>query len=630
MWERIQNHWLWLSAAALCLWLLLTATMQYRWINRVSEADHQQRRALLETTLRNLQGEFDRELRDATQAFRRALGVAPDTDWEPQLNAACAQWLRETERPRLIAAVSFALTQRGATVFKRRALDENSFTPRAWPAALTPYRAMLEQRLRAPGGDLPLTPRDLAQEFSDGRPLLAFQLVEDPRRQAELAAAPELADAPGRPAPQRNAMELLTTLRPAPAGASLRGPELMGWCFLELDAAYLQTQWLPNLIGRSFGQRALGDMEGYDVAVLTGAPPRALYQNNQSKRANTVAAFNTADAALVLFARRIQNQQEGPPRPRPPRPPRAGPPVNDRLPPAEFQAFDAAVDPQAWRLVVRNAAGSLETAIRQARWRNLALGFSVLLILAASFVLLMLAMQRVRRLAAQQLEFVAGVSHELRTPLAVIQSASHNLAQGMVRDPSRVQQYGAAIQTEARRLSHQLEQMLAYAGIQSGRSFYDLRPVKLADVGARALADYAAALTADGWQVEWDVSADLPLVLADAQALESVIKNLLHNAQKYAAAGRWLGVSATQHGDKIQLVIADCGPGIAAADLPHLFEPFYRGQRVLASTVPGAGLGLSLVQRYLQAMGGRVTVKSGAGAGTAFTLHLPIASETVP
>lgn len=651
MWQRIQTslraNWLLCGGAVLCVLLLLTAILQYRWINRVSESDQQLRHMLLEMTLRNFQRDFDRRLREALQFYQRALGVGPGTDWEPRLGAALERWQKESTDPRLIEAVSFAtLDKTGATVFKRRAGEETDFTSQPWPADLLSYRKMLEQRLRTRGGDLPLTPRDLVQEFAAGKPVLVLQLVEDAVRQAELAAAPDGMDRFGRP-PQRKLEELLETLTPAPTKPPPGRAELRGWVFLELDATYLQTQWLPEMLGRYFGQRG---MEGYQMALLTGQPPRALYASN----AEPAAAFETADAALVLFTRRIQNAQEPRPNnpplppppppappawlgqanpgPPPPRPPGNGPapevpPQAGRRPRQEFTAFRAADDPAAWRLVVKDASGSVETAIAQARRHNLALALGMVLMLTASFVLMILAMQRARRLAAQQLEFVAGVSHELRTPLSVIQSTSHNLAQGLVKDPSRVQQYGAAIQTEVRRLSNQIEQMLAFAGIQAGRKLYEARPLNLTEVCARALAEYSAGFTAEGWQVECKIPADLPLVQADAQALESTLKNLLHNAQKYAATGRWLSVQANALAHEVQLTVADHGPGIAAADVPHIFEPFYRSRSVITTTIPGAGLGLNLVQRHMQAMGGRVTVKTAAGAGTAFTLHLPLAKQ---
>ncbi len=281
--------------------------------------------------------------------------------------------------------------------------------------------------------------------------------------------------------------------------------------------------------------------------------------------------------------------------------------------------------PNSWQLAVKYKSGSLEQTVHQTRRRNLAFSFGTLLILAGSIALLAMTAFRSRKLAAQQMEFVAGVSHELRTPLAVIQSTSYNLAKGMIADPRRVQQYGDVIQNESRRLVNQVEQMLSFAGIQSGRQHYDLRPVCVEEVIERAFAEYAAAFAADDWQVEKNIESDLLPVMADAQALESAIKNLLQNALKYAASGKHLSIRAEATNEKrkeVQITVADHGPGIDAKDLPHIFEPFYRGKKAWDSPAPGTGLGLSLVERHLQAFGGRVTVKSSPG-GTAFTLHLP-------
>lgn len=282
-------------------------------------------------------------------------------------------------------------------------------------------------------------------------------------------------------------------------------------------------------------------------------------------------------------------------------------------------------DPNSWQLIVKYKSGSLEQTVNQTRRRNLAFSFGALLILSGSIALLALTAIRSRKLAAQQMEFVAGVSHELRTPLAVIQSTSYNLAKGLIADTRRVQQYGEVIQNESRRLINQVEQMLSFAGIQSGRQHYDLRPTRVDDLIERALAEYAAAFAAEGWQVEKQIESRLPMVMADAQALESAIKNLLQNALKYAAAGKLISIRAEagEGGKNVQITVADRGPGIDAKDLPHIFEPFYRGKKAWDSSAPGTGLGLSLVERHLQAHGGRVTVKSAPGGGTAFTLHLP-------
>ena len=263
--------------------------------------------------------------------------------------------------------------------------------------------------------------------------------------------------------------------------------------------------------------------------------------------------------------------------------------------------------------------------MNHARLHNLIVSFGILLLLAVSVVILMLGIRSARSLARQQMEFVAGVSHELRTPLTVIQSTSYNLSKGVIQDPKRVQKYGDVIQDEARRLINQVEQMLSFAGIQSGRKLYDLRPVDVTETIDRALSEYATAFEEGGWEIEKRIDEELPHVLADAQSLESVLKNLIGNAHKYAAQGKWLSVSAraARNRKEVQITVADHGPGISSTDLPHIFEPFYRGQEVFGSQNSGAGLGLSLVERHMQAHKGRVTVETSEESGTAFTLHLP-------
>jgi signal transduction histidine kinase len=290
----------------------------------------------------------------------------------------------------------------------------------------------------------------------------------------------------------------------------------------------------------------------------------------------------------------------------------------------------ATPDDNLWLLVVKNKSGSLESLVEHARFHNLVVSFGILLLLAGSIVMLMLATARARSLARQQMEFVAGVSHELRTPLTVIHSTSFNLSRGMIQDPARVQKYGAVIQKEARRLINQVEQMLSFAGIQSGRRIYDPQPTNVVELIDRILGEYSAAFAEHNWKVERQIAEGLPLALSDTAAFESALKNLLENALKYAAAGKWLQVSARAEqngkGQEVMITVADRGPGISPKDLPHIFEPFYRGGEVMASANTGAGLGLSLVERQMRALGGRVTVESSS-AGTAFTLHLPCAAN---
>jgi signal transduction histidine kinase len=279
--------------------------------------------------------------------------------------------------------------------------------------------------------------------------------------------------------------------------------------------------------------------------------------------------------------------------------------------------------PDRWRLLVQHPAGSLERAVNIARRRNLAISTGTLGVLGLSVALLIVSTRRAQDLARRQLEFVATVSHELRTPLAVIRSAADNLADGVIHEEERVRQYGALMRREGVRLTDLVEQILEFAGLQSGQRSLAHRPVQVAEL----LRDVAsAAQETSGQRVTIDVAiADrLPVISGDEAALRRVFQNLIGNAIKYGAEAGWVGVRATQGASGVDVTISDRGIGIPAADQQRIFDPFYRTSDVVSAQIQGAGLGLSLVKRIVEAHGGRVSVESAPGRGSAFTVSLPV------
>jgi signal transduction histidine kinase len=246
--------------------------------------------------------------------------------------------------------------------------------------------------------------------------------------------------------------------------------------------------------------------------------------------------------------------------------------------------------------------------------------------------LILVSTRRAERLARQQMEFVAGVSHEMRTPLAVICSAGENLADGVIEERQQVRRYGSLIESEGRRLSEMIEQALEFAGIQSGRKAYALQPAETVRILESAIAACAPLIEESGFTIEKRIAANLPALAADAAALSRAIQNLLNNAMKYSGDNRWIRLmakpAAGQPASEVQITIEDRGLGIAAADLPHIFEPFYRSDEVTSAQIHGSGLGLSLVKHIVEAHGGRIRVDSVAGRGSAFTLHLPALMQT--
>jgi signal transduction histidine kinase len=242
--------------------------------------------------------------------------------------------------------------------------------------------------------------------------------------------------------------------------------------------------------------------------------------------------------------------------------------------------------------------------------------------------------RRADRLARQQLEFVAAVSHELRTPVSVIGAAAVNLADGLIEDPTRVKQYGATIQGEARRLGETVERVLQLAGIAAGRAAATNQPLSVPALVEEAVAATRQESKAAGVTVEIDIAPELRQsptdpygvrrVVGDATALRSAIQNLISNAIKYGGDARWVRVGAKPlpH-NATRITVEDRGFGIAAEERRHIFEPFYRGREAVARQIQGSGLGLHLVRRIVEAHHGKVSVHSETGRGSTFTIDLP-------
>src|SRR5207249_4469884 len=197
-------------------------------------------------------------------------------------------------------------------------------------------------------------------------------------------------------------------------------------------------------------------------AIITGADPAELLYSSEGRW--TREDISTPDESVFLLGappRGNAGERRGGVRGRPP-----GPFVRG--------GFQVAAIAEPWQLLVKHRAGSLEQAVEQLRKRNLAISFSILLVLGAGLITVVASSQRAHTLGKQQVEFAAGVSHELRTPLAVIRSAAYNLRRGIVQDKEGVEQYAGIVQEEARRLSDMVDQVLLYSETQSGRKKYNL------------------------------------------------------------------------------------------------------------------------------------------------------------
>jgi signal transduction histidine kinase len=559
------------------------AWLQYSWIGEVEKADADRMRAALQRSADQLAAEVDSELarfyRSVLASGRPGSGLAPVDPCQ-----ALARWQVTASTSRLIRGLYIRdpenrLFQCSAETGERHAVD--------WPAELK-AAARIWQREPPPGQRPAHGQRPAPNDLKADSLLIMAAPVQPPGQPGEPRRWPPL-QGPGSPGYRPD--------NPRPEGPG--PPRLPNIALAVPDLVWMGGQWLPELVRRYFG-----DTDASDVVVLVEI---------SSSRARVFDSGSwgsgAADASVQLLHL-----------------------------PGVFGAPDARGSPQGyWTLLVRRKEGSVAAVAATVRVRNLAVSGAVLALMALALSLLMVAIRRQKRLAQQQMEFVAGVSHELRTPVAVLSSAGENLADGIVTAPASVREYGAMIRDESRRLAGMIEQTLRFAGIQSGGARYTRQSVDVPQVVQAALRNHEALLRESGCAVELDIAPGLPPAAADSAALVHCIGNLLSNAARYAASGKSITVraqlenaadaSSSRKPSMLCIDVEDLGPGVDPRDVPHLFKPFYRGRQSRERQIQGTGLGLALVKRIMDDLGGRVEVRTAKGQGSQFRLIVPVAAS---
>ena len=230
-----------------------------------------------------------------------------------------------------------------------------------------------------------------------------------------------------------------------------------------------------------------------------------------------------------------------------------------------------------------------------------------------------------RRLERMRQEFSANVSHELKTPLAIIKAATETLLDGAVDDREHRSAFLEQIADQAERLHALILDLLSLARIESGAEVFELEAVPLDEAVAACVARHQRQAAA-----KKQVLAAVPpapgaavVAWADAEAVGQILDNLVTNAVKYTPAGGRISVHWAAAGDQVRLDVADTGIGIPEADLPRVFERFYRVDKARSRELGGTGLGLSIVKHLVQAMHGTIGATSQPGAGSVFTVSLP-------
>jgi signal transduction histidine kinase len=606
-----------LVVAALLGLLGLLATLQYQWLGQISTGERERLQRLVQSDTQRFAEDFNREIRSAYFNFQMPAGVWRERNWSA-FNKPLAFWRERTAYPNLIQDFYFAETGNEAKLLRYNK-ENGAFEAAEW-----------------------------SEQLSNLKPKLADEKAFEPVSAETFALLMPVHDAAETIDRIYIRTEKPLAGEPAPP---VEPPAKYGVLIIKLDENVIKNQILPDLVKKYFSE---SESANYRLAVKdaqnqiifqtgeVGSPDaraglfdlssedfmffanRGLTFKIGERRSDAtfVKKFDVKTTSQQMVLKREQRNENGESRVEVES--LSTEQAQPRVRVFEKRAAEIAGN---WTLSVQHSAGSLEQFITRTRQKNLAISFGILSLLAVSVVFVFLSAQRAKRLAERQLDFVSSVSHEFRTPLAVIYSAGENLADGVAREAPQVSRYGNLIKGEGKKLTAMVEQILDFAGANSGRKKYDLRETDLSEIIENALAECQPLIDEKGITVEREIAANLPAIVADKNALSRAIQNLIGNAVKYSNGEKWLKISATNGGKRLKVSVEDKGIGISAKDLAHVLEPFYRSKTVVDEQIHGNGLGLSLVKQIVEAHKGEIKIESQIGKGSKFTIELLAVSD---
>jgi two-component system sensor histidine kinase BaeS len=229
---------------------------------------------------------------------------------------------------------------------------------------------------------------------------------------------------------------------------------------------------------------------------------------------------------------------------------------------------------------------------------------------------------------ARRSELIGNVAHELRTPLTTIKGTLEGLIDGVVpTTPETLHE----LRRETDRLQRLIRDLQELSRVEGGAVHLDLQSQPVASLLSDAAHRLQRQYDDKGVDLTADVPLESPVVLADADRIGQVLQNLLGNALQHTPSGGKVSVTVRTEGAQAVITVADNGAGIAPADLPRLFERFYRADRSRARASGGSGIGLTIAKHLVEAHGGRIWADSaGAGQGARFGFTLPLGWSTSP
>lgn len=602
--ERMKRSWtVYILFGALTLVLVTIGVLQYRALAEASEADAEKTRHRVQEETERFAADFNREIQNAYFNFQAEADVWKNKNWHP-FAERYDYWLDKTSYPDLISDFYFFNVKNDAPPL-RYDRDRREFVP----TVVTDELADIQKTAFSETGFHPF----LIESYTLLLP------VHDVGRELE---------------------KIVIRKTEGPSGAAVNPmvtmPNRYGVLAIKLNETAIKNNLLSDLTTKYFG-------DGEFRAAVTDTSGQQVYQSlNGDATDATAKLFTLSPDNFIEFKNKEILDSIGAER-------KTKVVVNS----LESKTFDQRIvksDGKAqtfsielrdskprtpvlarisdsgnapWTLAVQHSSGSIADYAASTLRRNLSIGFGLLFLLAAAVAATVFSAMRAKAFARRQIEFVSSVSHEFRTPLAVIYSAGENLADGVAKQEGQVERYGDLIKGEGKKLSSMVEQILEFAGANSGRRKFNFSETSINEVVQNALHECRPLIDEKNVSVETDIQPQLPLINADKTALSQAIQNLIANSIKYSHGNAWFRISAQNGDNKIKISVEDHGIGISKTDLRQIFEPFYRSTEVVDAQIHGNGLGLSLVKQIAEAHNGRIFVSSEVGKGSKFTIELP-------
>lgn len=633
----------WIGAS--CLLLAFIGTTQFAWINQVSDSRRQAARESLTESMQLVVKDFRFKIWLLLTAFKGDADLDRSRRAEHYMQRYYSWHELSLHGPAIERILFFDMTAKGVGTLSELTAGAAGVKPVPWDESLDSVRRYISRFGFPPGRGI--KPRWRSTWFFDP--------------QAMAIVRPMMADVPS-------------------ARRNTDWPAVTGYLILRLDLDYILGRLIPDHLDRRFLGNASSD-ERYSLTVSldgesafafepTGSAGtqrsdstdgQARYALRLPKHGNTSGQARPADRTSPLMLSRDPVPDEVAKRGGTQRIWVIGGVFLDPLRNAEYvpdsmlesadpgfvspaallgrtlrrssglpRLFLTAENSHRLRLEARHLRMSLGEVMDQKYHRSLMMGLIALVLLVVATAMVAITGSRAAHRAEMRIAAAASQSHQLLTPIAVVIGLAENMVRGALGRGEKAKQYGELFHEYGKRLHKTVKRSMQMAALASSEEHYSLETTDVSSIARDALKEVGPLIKGAGFELELAIAEDLPRVKADPEALRQSVGELVSNAVKYGVPGRWLRVETSSAPDgadrEVRIRVQDRGRGIPAGEVDKVFEPYYRVPDKINASVPGSGLGLKLVREMVNSMGGKLTLESEEGRGSAFTIHLPVAA----